>query len=89
MTDAASLVLDWLDVAVLDAVVGLLGFEGAVVALQALRLRPECFAFAVNLSGYCDPGSLPDDAALAERLLGPVFWGRGTNRTTSSRCSRR
>ena len=78
VTDAASLVLDWLDVAAPDAVVGLLGFsQGAAVALQALRLRPERFAFAVNLSGYVTPGSLPDDAALAERRP-PVFWGRGT-----------
>ena len=78
VTDAASLVLDWLDVAAPDAVAGLLGFsQGAAVALQALRLRPERFAFAVNLSGYVTPGSLPDDAALAERRP-PVFWGRGT-----------
>ena len=78
VTDAASLVLDWLDVAAPDAVVGLLGFsQGAAVALQALRLRPDRFAFAVNLSGYVTPGSLPDDAALAERRP-PVFWGRGT-----------
>jgi phospholipase/carboxylesterase len=78
VTDAASLVLDWLDVAAPDAVVGLLGFsQGAAVALQALRLRPERFAFAVNLSGYVTPGPLPDDAALAERRP-PVFWGRGT-----------
>lgn len=78
VTDAASLVLDWLDVAAPDAVVGLLGFsQGAAVALQALRLRPDRFAFAVNLSGYVTPGSLPDDGALAERRP-PVFWGRGT-----------
>ena len=78
VTDAASLVLDWLDVAAPDAVVGLLGFsQGAAVALQALRLQPERFAFAVNLSGYVTPGSLPGDAALAERRP-PVFWGRGT-----------
>ena len=49
VTDAASLVLDWLDVAAPDAVVGLLGFsQGAAVALQAaapsagaVRLRGE------------------------------------------------
>src|SRR3546814_8553016 len=39
---------------------------------------PERFAFAVNLSGYVTPGSLPGDAALAERRP-PVFWGRGTH----------
>ena len=78
VTDAASLVLDWLEAAAPDAVVGLLGFsQGAAVALQALRLQPERFAFAVNLSGYATPGALPGDAALAERRP-PVFWGRGT-----------
>ena len=78
VTDAASLVLDWLDAVVPDAVVGLLGFsQGAAVSLQMLRLRPQRFAFAVNLSGYVTPGSLADDAALTTRRP-PVFWGRGT-----------
>lgn len=78
VTDAAALVLDWLDAVAPDAVVGLLGFsQGAAVALQALRLDPERFAFAVNLSGYATPGSLPGDAGLATRRP-PVFWGRGT-----------
>ncbi|MGA1826965.1 alpha/beta hydrolase [Microbacterium sp.] len=77
-TDAASLVIAWLDAVAPGAVVGLLGFsQGASVALQALRLQPERFAFAVNLSGYATPGSLPNDSALAERRP-PVFWGRGT-----------
>lgn len=79
-TDAAARLLHWLDVvAPSPAVVGLLGFsQGAAVALQAMRLEPERFAFAVNLSGYATPGDLPGDAALAERRP-PVFWGRGTN----------
>lgn len=78
VTDAAALVLDWLEVVAAGAVVGLLGFsQGAAVALQAMRLQPERFAFAVNLSGYVTPGSLPGDSALAERRP-PVFWGRGT-----------
>ncbi len=78
-TDAASLVLDWLDAVAPTAAVGLLGFsQGAAVALQAMRLRPERFAFAVNLSGYATPGELPGDTALAERRP-PVFWGRGTS----------
>jgi phospholipase/carboxylesterase len=78
VTDAASLVVDWLDAVAPTAVVGLLGFsQGAAVALQAMRLRPERFAFAVNLSGYATPGALPGDSALAERRP-PVFWGRGT-----------
>ena len=78
VTDAAARVLDWLDAVAPDAVVGLLGFsQGAAVSLQALRLRPERFAFAVNLSGYATPGALPTDPALAARRP-PVFWGRGT-----------
>ena len=78
VTDAASRVIDWVDGVALDARVGLLGFsQGAAVALQAMRLRPERFAFAVNLSGYATPGELTGDRALAERRP-PVFWGRGT-----------
>ena len=79
-TDAATRLLHWLDaVAPAPAVVGLLGFsQGAAVALQAMRLEPQRFAFAVNLSGYASPGDLPLDAELAERRP-PVFWGRGTN----------
>lgn len=38
---------------------------GRAVTLQALRLRPERFAFAVNLAGYADPEPLPTDAELA------------------------
>ena len=78
VTDAAALVIAWIDLVAPEAPVGLLGFsQGAAVALQALRLRPERFAFAVNLSGYVTPGELDDDAALAARRP-PVFWGRGT-----------
>lgn len=79
-TDAASRLLHWLDaVAPAPSVVGLLGFsQGAAVALQAMRLEPQRFAFAVNLSGYATPGDLPRDAELAERRP-PLFWGRGTN----------
>lgn len=78
VTHAAARLIEWLDAAAGDAVVGLLGFsQGAAVALQAMRLDPERFAFAVNLSGYATPGELPGDRALAERKP-PVFWGRGT-----------
>ncbi|MCK9917053.1 MULTISPECIES: alpha/beta hydrolase [Microbacterium] len=78
ITAAAERVLDWVDENVdAAASVGLLGFsQGAAVSLQALRLRPERFAFAVNLSGYVAPGGLPTDTELA-RLRPPVFWGRG------------
>lgn len=77
-TAAAQSLLAWLDRAARDAAsVGLLGFsQGSVVALQALRLQPERFAFVVNLAGYVDADPLPTDAALAA-LRPPVFWGRG------------
>lgn len=79
VTAAAVGLLDWLAAqADADAAVGVLGFsQGASVALQAMRLRPDRFAFAVNLSGFAAPGSLPRDAELAARRV-PVFWGRGT-----------
>jgi phospholipase/carboxylesterase len=79
VTTAASRLLTWLDAsAPTDGAVGLLGFsQGAAVALQALRLAPERFAFAVNLSGYAAPGELPRDPELAAARV-PVFWGRGS-----------
>jgi len=79
VTAAAARLVQWVDAASDAASVGLLGFsQGAAVALQALRLRPDAFAFAVNLSGYATPGALPGDERLAERRP-PVFWGRGTH----------
>lgn len=76
-TAAARSFLTWLDGATDAETVGLLGFsQGSVIALQAMRLRPERFAFAVNLAGYVDAAPLPTDAALAARRP-PVFWGRG------------
>lgn len=79
-TAAAAGLLAWTDAAAsAHPVIGLLGFsQGAAVSLQAMRLAPGRFAFAVNLSGYVTPGGLPGDAELAE-LRPPVFWGRGTN----------
>jgi len=78
VTDAAARLLAWLDVAGAGAsAVGLLGFsQGGAVSLQAMRIAPERFAYAVVLSGYANPGALPGDAALAARRP-PVFWGRG------------
>ncbi len=77
VTAAAERFIEWVDAATDLQPVGLLGFsQGAVVALQALRLQPERFAFAVNLAGYTDPEPLPTDAELA-RVRPPVFWGRG------------
>lgn len=79
VTAAAEAVLTWADEhAGAAASVGLLGFsQGAAVALQAMRLAPTRFDFAVNLSGYVTPGDLAGDAELAE-VRPPVFWGRGT-----------
>lgn len=80
VTAAATRLIEWTDAAAsAHPSIGLLGFsQGAAVALQALRLDPARFAFAVNLSGYVTPGELPRDPELAERRP-PVFWGRGTN----------
>ncbi|RZI96287.1 MAG: esterase [Microbacterium sp.] len=79
ITGAAERLLQWLDESTDAAHVGLLGFsQGAAVALQAMRLRPQRFAFAVNLAGFVDATPLPLDEELAERRP-PVFWGRGAN----------
>ncbi|WP_127819273.1 alpha/beta hydrolase [Microbacterium sp. CPCC 204701] len=80
VTAAARRLIAWTDAAAgADGLVGLLGFsQGGAVALQALRLEPQRFLFAVNLSGYATPGGLPRDAELAQRRP-PVFWGRGTH----------
>lgn len=77
ITAAAERLAQWVDEQTDAPHVGLLGFsQGAAVALHALRVRPERFAFAVALAGYADPAPLPGDEALAERRP-PVFWGRG------------
>lgn len=74
---AARAVLDWLDDQP-DMPTGLLGFsQGGALALQLLRLAPERFDYAVNLSGFVVQGEHEGDARLAERRV-PVFWGRGT-----------
>ena len=75
---AARAVLDWLDEQP-EAPTGLLGFsQGGALALQLLRLAPERFDYAVNLSGFVVQGRHDvEDARLAELRL-PVFWGRGT-----------
>lgn len=80
ITSAAESVLAWAERNAADAAsVGVLGFsQGAAVALQAMRLDPQRFAFAVALSGYVADGALPRDGELAD-LRPPVFWGRGTH----------
>ena len=79
-TAAATRLIEWTDAAAsAHPSIGLLGFsQGAAVSLQAMRLEPDRYAFAVNLSGYVTTGELARDAELAERRP-PVFWGRGTN----------
>jgi phospholipase/carboxylesterase len=68
VTAAADALIAWIDRATDAETIGILGFsQGAAVALQALRLQPERFAFVVNLAGYADPSPLPGDEALAER----------------------
>lgn len=79
VTDAATRLIEWIDGLPGDEPVGLLGFsQGAAVSMQAMRLAPQRFSFAVNLSGYVAPGDLDGDAAMAERKP-PVFWGRGSH----------
>jgi phospholipase/carboxylesterase len=74
---AAQALLDWLDTLEFTSV-SLVGFsQGAAVALQAMRLRPERFRAIVALSGFVAPGESPGDTAL-EVSGPPVFWGRGT-----------
>jgi phospholipase/carboxylesterase len=74
---AARAVLAWLDDQP-TAPTGLLGFsQGGAMALQLLRLAPERFGYAVQLSGFVVKGDQPGDAELAETPV-PVFWGRGT-----------
>ncbi|APF34969.1 esterase [Microbacterium sp. TS-1] len=77
-TAAARALTEWIDAERADAAsVGLLGFsQGGVMAIEALRVRPHDYAFAVILSGYANPTDLDTDAELAARRP-PVFWGRG------------
>ncbi|KSU56459.1 alpha/beta hydrolase [Microbacterium enclense] len=77
VTLAARALLSWIQDAVGEAPVGLLGFsQGGAVALQTLRAAPYAVSFAVVLAGYAAGGELPGDIVLAERRP-PVFWGRG------------
>jgi phospholipase/carboxylesterase len=74
---AADALLDWLDTLEYTSV-SLLGFsQGAVTALQALRLQPGRFRAVAALSGFVASGDHAGDEELA-RLRPPVFWGRGT-----------
>ncbi|GIT79834.1 phospholipase/carboxylesterase [Leifsonia sp. LS1] len=78
---AARAVLDWLDEQPVTPT-GLLGFsQGGAMALQLLRLAPERFDYAVQLSGFMVQGEHAGDADLAREPV-PVFWGRGTHDDT-------
>jgi phospholipase/carboxylesterase len=75
---AATAVLDWLDEQPTPPAVGLLGFsQGGAMALQLMRLAPERFGYAVQLSGFAVMGEEPGDVQLAMHRP-PVFWGRGS-----------
>ncbi|MFF1879823.1 alpha/beta hydrolase [Leifsonia sp. NPDC058230] len=74
---AARALLEWLDEQP-PTPTGLLGFsQGGAMALQLLRLAPERFGYAVQLSGFVVQGDQAGDARLAANRV-PVFWGRGT-----------
>lgn len=73
--------IEWSDEHAEGRPIGFVGFsQGGVVALQALRLQPERFLFAVNLAGYAAPGPLATDELLAA-VKPAVFWGRGADDT--------
>ncbi|MDQ1552770.1 MAG: phospholipase/carboxylesterase [Actinomycetota bacterium] len=75
--EATNAFLEWLDAQDFTSV-SLLGFsQGAVVALQAMRARPERFRSVVAISGFVAAGESAGDGQLAD-LRPPVFWGRGT-----------
>jgi len=50
--------------------------QGAMMATQLLRTRPERIGATVALSGYVSSAPQPADAAL-EQTRPPLFWGRG------------
>jgi phospholipase/carboxylesterase len=78
VADATNALLRWLDSFVEFTSVSLLGFsQGAVVALEAIRLMPTRFRSIVALSGFVAAGGANGDEELTE-LRPPVFWGRGT-----------
>ena len=79
ITAGAQALLDWVTQNIApERTVGLLGFsQGGATSVQAMRLLPGRFAFAVNLAGYADPGELPGDAELLAAKP-PMFWGRGS-----------
>ena len=78
VADATNALLRWLDGLPVFSSTSLLGFsQGAVVALEAIRLMPERFRSITALSGFVAAGGANGDDRLTE-LRPPVFWGRGT-----------
>jgi phospholipase/carboxylesterase len=74
---AANSVLTWLDGLTGFTSLGILGFsQGSAVAIQALRLQPDRFGYAVALSGFMVPFPAAGDAVLARRRP-PAFAARG------------
>ena len=73
VTRAARAVIAWIDEHAAGAAsVGLLGFsQGGAVSLQAMRLDPPRFAYAVNLSGYATPGNVLHRAHFMVTVTGP------------------
>jgi phospholipase/carboxylesterase len=73
--DAVDNILSWLDTQVGFATVGVLGLsQGGAMALELLRLAPDRFAYAVQLSGIL----LGLDAAPSlAAIRPPVFSGHG------------
>jgi phospholipase/carboxylesterase len=77
VADATNALLRWLD-SVTSTTISLLGFsQGAVVALEAMRLQPVRFRSITALSGFVAAGGANGDEELTQRKP-PVFWGRGT-----------
>lgn len=79
--DVARAVLDWLDLQPPAPSLGVLGFsQGAATGLQTMRMAPGRFDYAVVLSGFVVPVSVPGDEVLT-RTRPPVFYGRGDRDT--------
>ncbi len=75
--EAAQAVLGWARSLTGQSSLGVLGFsQGSSVGLQAIRLAPQVFDYAVVLSGFAVPVAQAGDVELARRRL-PVFSGRG------------
>ena len=69
----AGSVFAWLNTLVGFQSLGILGAsQGACVAFQMLRAAPHRFDYAINLAGYCLPGSEAGDLELRRTLSRPL-----------------